>query len=152
MRRAEVPSAETKAKEMLRLAGLRWTRPRKELLLAMMRMKRPATQEELATAMGSGAPNKVTVYRILESLIEKGSARKLLLKDGLCHYELCAPADQCHPHFSCLGCGDTACLRGLKPPMPASPYRGFEIRRQQVQFEGLCPACLRKQKGKAERN
>jgi Fur family ferric uptake transcriptional regulator len=131
------------AGRLLGEAGLRRTRARMRVLNALLKSAKPCTADELCESMGKTSPDRVTVYRILERLVAANIVHRAFVKGRSCYYE---PAhncteQQCHPHFTCTGCGVTHCLRGMSLPMATSPYKGYVIRRQQVRLEGLCPAC-----------
>jgi Fur family transcriptional regulator, ferric uptake regulator len=132
-----------KAGELLDSANLRQTSPRIAILAVLLRAKGPVSQDHIAASVGAGAPNKVTIYRTLESFIAAGLVHKVFLQEKSWHFELShrCTEEQCHPHFICTACGDTHCLTGLSVPMAKSPPKGFVIRRQRVQLEGLCPKC-----------
>lgn len=131
-------------RELLRSAGLRVTAPRAAVLHVLLDAARPLTQEKITHALGKRAPNKVTIYRILDVLIASDIAHKAFLQDRTWHFE---PAHrctehQCHPHFSCTRCGRTDCLTEMNMPL-APGLAGYVIRHQRVQLEGLCPECSR---------
>lgn len=132
-----------KAERLLGSVNLRCTRPRIAILNVLLGVKRPITQEEVAFRLGSGGPNKVTIYRTLESLLDAGLVHRVFLRQRTWHFELAdnCTESQCHPHFTCTECSDTHCLPEISIPMAKSPYKGFNIRHQQVQLEGLCPKC-----------
>ena len=134
---------EQKAKELLKSAKLRRTGPRIGILSALLGAGRPLTQDQIALSLGLAAPNKVTIYRTLESLLSAGLVHKAFLQERTWHFELAGNCteSQCHPHFTCTNCGDTHCLTEVALPMAKSLHQGFVIEHQRVQLEGLCPDC-----------
>jgi Fur family ferric uptake transcriptional regulator len=132
-----------KARKLLVAAQLRCTNQRMAVLSALIRAGRPMTQEQISTSLGIIAPNKVTVYRILEGFVGAGLVHRVFLSQRTWHFELAdrCTQNQCHPHFTCRICGDTYCLSEMSFPMARSHRKGFIIDRQRVQLEGLCPAC-----------
>ncbi|HUV41801.1 MAG TPA: transcriptional repressor [Sedimentisphaerales bacterium] len=130
---------------ILTRANLRKTRPRMAVLTVLLEEGKPVTVQRIITRLGWHSPDKVTIYRILESLVERGMVHKAFLRNKTWHFEPAADctSNQCHPHFTCVSCGTTHCLRQLRPPLVKSPHRKFVIHRQRVQLEGLCPACAR---------
>jgi Fur family ferric uptake transcriptional regulator len=134
---------ETKCESLLKGASLRRTGPRMAVLSALLKAKRPITQEEIAAKTGANGPDKVTIYRILEILIDAGLVHKVYLSERAQHFELAdnCTESQCHPHFTCSSCGQTFCMTDLSLPLAKSPHRGFKIEHQQVRLEGLCPEC-----------
>jgi Fur family ferric uptake transcriptional regulator len=132
-----------KVDKLLKATKLKRTGPRRTILEVMLNAKRPQTADEIVSAIGKTGPNKVTVYRTLESMVGAGLVHKAFVEERSRHYELAdrCTEHQCHPHFVCTDCGQTRCLPDVSVPMATSPPAGFVIRRQQVRLEGLCPAC-----------
>ena len=135
-------STANRVREALKKAGMRVTAPRAAVLHVMLTASRPLTQEGIAEALGAEAPNKVTIYRILEAFVAADIVHKVFLQDRTWHFE---PAHrcsehQCHPHFSCTRCGRTDCLTQMEMPLAPQPA-GYRIEHQRVQLEGLCPEC-----------
>ncbi len=137
------PNIKQKARNLLAMARLRCTNQRMAVLSALIRAGKPVTQEQISTRLGAIAPNKVTVYRILEGFVGAGFVHKAFLSQRTWHFELAdrCTENQCHPHFTCTSCGDTHCLSEMSFPMAKNLQKGFIIDRQRVQLEGLCPAC-----------
>lgn len=131
-----------KIERLLKKKGLRRTGPRVAVLGVLFAAERPVSQEEIAAEIGADAPNKVTIYRALESFVEKDIVHKAFLQDRTWHFELAhnCSEHQCHPHFSCTNCGQTHCMTGVSVPMTAD-CGGYVIEYQRVQLEGLCPKC-----------
>jgi len=134
---------EREIERLLKTAGLRRTVQRVAIVSALTRAVRPLSREQIAVALSPGAPNKTTIYRVLEALIGKGIVHKAFLRERTWYFELAHNCSrrQCHPHFTCTTCGDTHCLPGMAVPMAKCPPRGFVIDHQRVQLEGLCPKC-----------
>lgn len=137
------PATSRKAKELLNSVNLRRTGPRLAVLTILLGAHKPRTTEQIAAKLASKAPNKVTIYRILESFLNVGLVHKAFLRQRTWHFELAnnCSENQCHPHFTCTGCGDTHCLTETSLPMAKSPHKGFLIQHQRIQLEGLCPKC-----------
>ncbi len=130
-------------KILRRQAGLRCTAPRVAVLGILLAAESPVSREQIAAGLGGDAPNKVTIYRVLESFVEAGLVHRAFLQNRTWHFELghnCTER-QCHPHFTCTDCGRTHCLTDMYLPMARSPHRGFVVHRQMVQLKGLCPQC-----------
>ncbi len=128
---------------LLGSAKLRRTGPRVAILGVLLGARRPQTAEQIAVNLAPAAPDKVTIYRTLESLVAAGLVHKAFLQERTWHFELArnCTESQCHPHFTCTNCGDMQCLTEMSLPMAKSPHKGFVIGRQRVQLEGLCPKC-----------
>jgi Fe2+ or Zn2+ uptake regulation protein len=128
---------------LLNSVRLRRTGPRAAILGVLLGARRPQTAEQIAVNLAPAAPDKVTIYRTLESLVAAGLVHKVFLQERTWHFELArnCTESQCHPHFTCTNCGDMHCLTEMSLPMAKSPHKGFVIGRQRVQLEGLCPKC-----------
>jgi Fur family ferric uptake transcriptional regulator len=132
-----------KVDKLLISAKLKRTGPRRAILEVLLKAGSPQTADEIVQIMGKTGPNRVTIYRTLESMADAGIVHRAFMDERSQHYE---PADkcsehQCHPHFVCTGCGQTRCLTEVSVPMATNPPAGFTIERQQVRLEGLCPEC-----------
>lgn len=132
-----------KSRRMLKGAALYCTKARLAVLAALMEAARPLRQDEISERLATGAFDKVTIYRTLDSLVDAGLVHRAFLHERTWHFELAdhCTERQCHPHFTCLGCGRTHCLTDASVPMVKIAHAGFVISRQQVRLEGLCPAC-----------
>jgi len=132
-----------KTEDLLRSANLRPTNTRVAILKVLLTAGKPVTQDHIAFYLGSSAPNKVTIYRTLESFLDAGLVHKAFLQERTWHFEPAGNCteSQCHPHFTCTSCSKTQCMMGIAVPMAKNQHKGFIIHRQRVQLEGLCPAC-----------
>ena len=130
------------ARRLLSRASLRRTVPRLAVLGVLLEEGRPVTHEQITAKLAETAPNKVTIYRVLESFIEADIVHKAFLRERAWHFELAdrCTASQCHPHFTCTSCEATYCFTDAALPMTKSP-KGFTILHQCVQLQGLCPKC-----------
>ena len=129
--------------EILARGKLKKTKSRIAILEILSQAKKPLSQEQIASRLGSKGPNKVTIYRILEQFLEEDIVHRAYTGGRTWFYELshnCTDT-QCHPHFTCTNCGDIHCLTSMNIQMAKNPYMGFKITHQQVRLEGLCPQC-----------
>jgi Fur family ferric uptake transcriptional regulator len=91
--------------------------------------------------------NRVTVYRILDLLVEKGLIDRISGGSRSFVYGL-APNENhpAHPHFYCKSCGNLECLnpQSLNVDMQAM-QRTFPgvIENVEVRIDGVCKNCLR---------
>ena len=136
-------TTKSKARELLTGTGLRQTRPRVAILTALLKAGRPLSRRQISKILGLTAPDKVTIYRTLESFVEAGLVHKAYLRKRTWFFELAnnCTENQCHPHFTCTDCGSTHCLPEISMPLAKSGHKGFLIDRQRVHLEGLCPSC-----------
>lgn len=96
--------------------------------------------------------SRTTVYRVLETFVRIGVARKVCHPGSAARYEMW---DGRHHHLVCLECEAMIDLQDPSLdhlPLPDSGS-GFEITDYSVQFRGLCLKCAAKQKvGRPARN
>jgi len=136
-------SIKAKAENLLYSANLRRTGPRVAILTVLLQAHKPQTAYQIAASLAPSGPNKVTIYRSLESFLNAGLVHKAFLQKKTWYFELAhnCTESQCHPHFTCGHCGSIYCLTKMILPMAKSPHKGFVICRQRVQLDGLCPKC-----------
>ena len=89
--------------------------------------------------------NRVTVYRILDLLVEKRLAERISAGDRSFRYGLAPNANhKPHSHFYCVECGEMECLSADQINLDAQPLqRSFSglIERVEVRFDGVCQEC-----------
>jgi Fur family ferric uptake transcriptional regulator len=90
--------------------------------------------------------NRVTVYRILDLMVEKRLVERISAGDRSFRYGLAPNANhRPHAHFYCTGCGRMECL---SPGSPVVDMASLEstipgmIERVEVRLDGICETCL----------
>ncbi len=132
--------------ELLRGAGMKVTRARTRALLALRRAAAPASHGEVEAVMaGDGDAegiDRVTLYRVLDSLVAGGLALKAVDPRGVFRFTLADSARRHagHVHFRCIDCGGVFCLDAAPPPPPRLP-RGFRLAQMEVDVRGTCAQC-----------
>ena len=97
----------------------------------------------------SASINRVTVYRILDLLVDRGVVDRISSGGRAAYYGL-APNDfhQPHPHFYCKNCGRMDCLSPESLNVETEPlwktYPG-RIDKVEVRVDGVCKNCLRQE-------
>lgn len=128
---------------LLRVAGLRATRPRVAVLAALAALGGHRTADEVAAALAAaGVPvPRASLYHVLGSLTAAGLALVADAGPGTARYEV---AGRWHHHLVCRSCGaivDVPCVRGTRPCLePDLP--GAQIDEAQVIFRGRCASCV----------
>ena len=132
-----------KTQGLLESSKLRKTGARTAILGVLAGAHKPQTAEQIGFKLGVRGPDKVTIYRTLESFVKTGFVHKAYLEARKWHFELAdhCSEEQCHPHFVCNGCGQTRCLPEATSPPVKVKRKGFIVYRQQIKLEGLCPSC-----------
>ncbi len=128
---------------MLKGVALNRTAAQVRVLQELLKADKPLSGEDIVEKLGGNWPDKVTIYRIMERFRVVGLVHRAYLHERAWKYELAGNCSekQCHPHFTCSGCGKTFCLHGLFPPLVKGLEKGFVVHRQQVRIEGLCSSC-----------
>lgn len=93
-----------------------------------------------------GAFDRVTVYRTLQTFVEKGIIHHIPTTDNSILYALCR--EECeaghhhdnHVHFICDDCNKTVCLDEVTVPKVKLP-RGFVQKQTEVVVKGICDDC-----------
>lgn len=135
--------------ELLQSGGLDPTPNRVRVLAAVGNNPSPIRAQEIfATVSRTAAINRVTVYRILDLLVEKGLAERLSTGGRSRLYGIAPNANHpAHPHFHCRRCDALQCLEpGSLTVDTGEIRRSFagEIRAVEVRVEGICSLCLKK--------
>jgi Fur family ferric uptake transcriptional regulator len=137
--------------ELLRKAGLDYTPHRLHVLETIGQSSSPlAAQEIFETMNRTQDVNRVTVYRILDLLVERKLVDRISTGHRAFHYGLAPNAHHPrHAHFHCTRCGSIECLNpgDLHVDME-SLERSFPgiIEKVEIRLDGLCKTCLRLQR------
>lgn len=90
--------------------------------------------------------DRVTVYRTLQTFIEKGIVHTIPTEDNAVKYALCREAcseghhHDNHIHFVCDACGSTTCLDETSIPAIRLP-QGYRQEKVNVIVNGICKGC-----------
>ena len=134
--------------EMLKGHGLYPTPLRKVVLRSIGEVSRPLAAVEIKAAVQHEMSiNKVTLYRILDLLVDRGLVKRLSAGDRGFRYGMGETRHHPdHPHFLCSRCGLMECL---EPDMLPADIKKFQtkgkriIKHVDVRFEGVCEKCLK---------
>lgn len=126
-------------------AGLDPTEHRVRILLAVGNTAHPSSAPEvLAMVRARHDINRVTVYRILDLLVQHAVLNRLGL--GEKSQRFCLRGVDCadeHAHFHCTRCDRYLCLDA--PALPIDPQAlqrlALNIDHVDIRLEGVCPAC-----------
>ena len=91
--------------------------------------------------------NRVTVYRILDLLVEKKILERLNVGSRAAYYGLAPNENHVpHPHFFCIRCGQMDCLNAESIAINDDSLRKSfpgEIKKVEVRVDGICKNCLK---------
>lgn len=132
---------------ILHAAGLRRTPVRNGVIELLAKARRPQSVQELLAGLPEGT-DVVTVYRTLNTLVEKNLARRIRSEDRSWLFELATTgkeSDHVHAHFVCDNCGTVECLPDVSvpalTPRSAKLDKGYEVTKQDLTLHGTCPKC-----------
>jgi len=130
-------------KKLLKTHSLRITDCRIDVLECFYRTKHALSFKDLEETLIDY--DRVTVYRTLNSFIDKGLLHKIPSDSGIASYGLCqgectdASHHHDHVHFKCHVCGHTECLPEHHVPKVSLP--GYQIDEQNLIVDGVCKRC-----------
>lgn len=90
--------------------------------------------------------DRVTIYRTLQTFVDKGIIHTIPTADNSIMYALCKEACSSghhhddHVHFLCEACGTTFCLDNVTVPQINIP-KGFSVHQTNVLVNGVCKNC-----------
>ncbi len=123
------------------------TTPIRERVLQIMKNAQYALTHQEIEELLEEHVDRVTLYRTLNTFVEKGIIHKVLDEKGASVFAICK--DNCadhhhhvdqHLHFFCSNCQKTYCLHDVKVPIFNLP-NGFKINQVDVKVTGVCQNC-----------
>ena len=128
----------------LRERGARVTPARLRVLALLRGASRALSHREVEEALAGEVPvDRVTLYRVLDWLVEQGLAHKLADDMRVFRFSAASSADRphgAHAHFVCDDCGKVFCLDDVRPEAPRLP-EGFATTQVEYSVHGHCAAC-----------
>jgi Fur family ferric uptake transcriptional regulator len=132
--------------EMLKKNQLSITDSRKKILELFMRTDGALAHADIEHHSGTEF-DRVTIYRTLQTFVDKGIIHAIPTADNSVRYALCK--DECsaghhhddHVHFLCDDCGTTYCLDHVTVP-PVQLPNGFRATQTDVVVSGKCMKCV----------
>jgi Fur family ferric uptake transcriptional regulator len=85
--------------------------------------------------------NRVTIYRVLDRLVEEGLVHKAVTTQGEVKFAVTHQnsADNNHIHFSCEICNAVLCIDNAA--LDFSLPEGYQINQMSFSVSGVCPKC-----------
>ena len=130
--------------EILRRNSLSVTESRKKILNLFMNIPGALAHGDIERKAGEKF-DRVTVYRTLQTFVEKGIIHIIPTTDNSVRYALCKDCTEGHHHdnhvhFICNQCGTTLCLDDVAVPEMKLP-KGFSLNEIEVVAKGVCKDC-----------
>ncbi len=141
---------------MMRNAGLKALPNRRRVLEIVGGSSSPLTAREIYQTFVRGrAINRVTLYRILDLLVERRLIERISAGDRSFRYGLAGNRfHPPHPHFYCTQCGHMECLHPQSLAVDIEALRKTYpslINRVEIRLDGICKDCLRRNAQEATR-
>jgi Fur family ferric uptake transcriptional regulator len=131
--------------ELLRASKLSITDTRVKILELFMNTNGALEHSSFEKLAGQSF-DRVTVYRTLQTFLDKGIIHSIPTTDTSIRYALCK--SDCsehdhhdhHIHFKCEECGTTTCLEDTDVPDIHLP-KGYAVHNVDVVVSGVCKQC-----------
>lgn len=136
------------AQARLRQLGARVTQPRVAILACLIDAQAPLTHQEVIDRLpADGDVDRVTVYRVLDWLVDQGLAQKRAGNDRVFRFTLLeheaarAEVHRQHSHFHCTRCDRTFCLESAGKSVAPKVPSGFAVEHVELTVNGVCAEC-----------
>jgi Fur family transcriptional regulator, ferric uptake regulator len=137
------------AETAIRATGERLTQPRVAVLACLLASGSATSHLDVAGMLADHhAVDRVTVYRVLEWLVNQGIAHRIAGDDRVWrfmtnaeHASAKSPAHGHHAHFTCETCGQTFCLDKVAPKVDVKLPKGFRTSEVDLMVRGRCAQC-----------
>jgi Fur family transcriptional regulator, ferric uptake regulator len=135
----------TQVQEILKKNHLSVTGSRQKIMQLFLSSDGALAHADIEKKTGESF-DRVTVYRTLQSFVEKGIIHLIPTRDNSIKYALCK--DDCeaghhhdnHVHFICDKCNKTICLDDVTVPQVKLP-KGFTPQHAEMVVNGICEDC-----------
>ncbi len=129
---------------ILRKNNLSVTDSRKKILSLFLAGKDALAHGDIEKKAGEKF-DRVTIYRTLQTFVEKGILHSIPTADNSVKYALCKDCEDGHHHddhvhFVCKACNTTICLDDVVSPEIKLP-QGYKAEDVQVVIHGVCGGC-----------
>lgn len=134
----------SKLRSIFRRKQLSFTESRAKILSQFLNSNDALTHSDIERNAG-GKFDRVTVYRTLQTFVEKGIIHSIPSADNTIRYALCKDCTEDHHHddhvhFICSNCNTTICLDDVVSPKINLPA-GYVADDVQVVINGVCKNC-----------
>jgi len=130
------------ARERIQGTGARMTAPRMQVLAAMLAANRVLSHHDIEDMLGAARLDRVTLYRVLDWLVEQGLAHRIAGPDRVWRFSVTGEAHETHAHFQCNRCGKVVCLDALSArKLPLRLPTGCRPERMELTVTGVCAEC-----------
>jgi Fur family ferric uptake transcriptional regulator len=144
MKTAESRNNQARLQDILHRKHLSITDSRKKILSLFLDTRDALAHGDIEKKAGEKF-DRVTVYRTLQTFVEKGIVHAIPTADNSIRYALCKDCTEGHHyddhvHFVCRHCEKTICLDDVVSPRIELPP-GYKAENVQVVINGICRDC-----------
>jgi Fur family ferric uptake transcriptional regulator len=131
------------AARLIEQSGHRATAARIRVLAVLLSRHNAASHHEIEDALGREKMDRVTLYRVLDWLIDKELAHRLTSEDRVWRFLANAGETSAHhhAHFKCTGCDKVICLEDVPVEIDLPMPKGYRIQETELTVKGLCAQC-----------
>lgn len=138
-------------RKLLVSCNLKATKNRLDVLKVVGNSQYPVSALDIFNTIESHhAINKVTVYRILDLLVDHGIIDRLSTGGRSFYYGM-APNEnhRPHPHFYCRKCGQMDCLNAESLEIELLKFKDLlpgKVENVEIRVDGICRNCMSEQR------
>jgi len=118
------------------------TTAKTEILDLISQSETALSHSEIQSSL-DGLCDRVTIYRVLDRLVEEDLVHKVINTDGGVKYAGCHSCSVKHSynhlHFSCQKCKSVTCLEDVEPSFKLP--KNYKVNEMNFTLSGLCPQC-----------
>ena len=137
-------AAQALARRLVKESGGRNTESRRNVLACLIAAVRALSHAEIEAQLAATDLDRVTLYRVLEWLVEHSLAHRvggLSGFDRAMRFAFSRPeSPSTHGHFQCVQCGTTLCLVEVAVPVLPVPS-GIQLQGIELAAFGFCAGC-----------
>ena len=135
----------SRAGDLLRAAEGRLTPARLAVLEILLDSAAALSHHEIEDAIEQRGldVDRVTLYRVLDWLVERDLAHRIAAEDRVWRFNAVDRVQGGdHAHFHCTRCGQIVCLEGPDSTAAFALPKGYEPERTEITVHGRCPRCV----------
>jgi Fe2+ or Zn2+ uptake regulation protein len=135
--------------DALRAKGYRITAIRRAMIESLLHASRPLSALEIAASLKRAklTPNKSSIYRELEFLLNNKLISEIDVLEGMKRYEWFRADAHHHHHIVCTKCHTVECIdlcfNEAEIAKKVERKSGFEVTSHLLEFFGICKECRR---------
>ena len=135
-------SNESYLRDILSKKSLRITQPRLEILRVLKKCHKPVTIAEVQDILGKTKIDQATIYRTMDSFLEKKIVATYDFKDNFTRYELTVDREH-HHHVVCRKCGKVENIEDCFSDEIEKDLKkkGYKDITHYMEFFGICENC-----------